>query len=128
MKINYFDGICTIKSENTLADIQKIVKTNKKAAELHDGDGNLLYSAAVAKAGNGGINANGIIYAAVPADDGKAKVVIEIPQVENVRAYIADEYAAFIGSVEAIDNQIKQAVESAAQTNARVREMINMIG
>jgi hypothetical protein len=127
MKINYFDGICTIKSENQLDNIIKTMKTNKKATELYDEDGNLLYSVAVAKSGNGSINANGIIYAAAPADDGKGKVVIEIPQVENVRAYIADEYAAFIGYVEAIDVQIKQAAESAAQVNARVREMINIV-
>lgn len=128
MTINYFDGICTIKSENLLSDIVKVAKTNSKATELRDNDGNLLYSAAVAKSGKGSINANGVIFAADPSDDGKGKVVIEVPQVENVRAYIADEYAAFIGYVEAIDRQIKQAATNAAQINERVRNMINMVG
>lgn len=128
MKINYFDGICTIKSENSLSDIKKVLKSNKKAAELYDNDGNLLYSAAVAATGKGSINANGIIYAAEPADDGKGKVVVEIPQVDDVRSYIADEYAAFIGYIEMIDNQIQQAATDAAQTNERVRNMVNIIG
>ena len=127
MKINYFDGICTIKSENSLTDIKKVLKSNKKAAELYDADGNLLYSAAVAATGKGCINANGIIYAAEPADDGKGKVIIEIPQVDDVRAYIADEYAAFIGYVEMIDSQIQQAAADAAHTNERVRNMVNII-
>lgn len=128
MKINYFDGICTIKSEVALADIKKVLKSNKKAAELYDDDGNLLYSAAVTATGKGCINANGIIYAAEPSDDGKGKVIVEIPQVDDVRSYIADEYAAFIGCIEMIDNQIQQAATDAAQTNERVRNMVNIIG
>ena len=62
MKINYFDGFITFKSENKLEDIQKVVKAGKRAVDLYDEDSNLLYSVGIAKSGKGSINANGILY------------------------------------------------------------------
>ena len=131
MKINVYDNsIVVIKSANKLADVEKVADVAPESMSLEDTEGNLLYSARIAKDGKGTINRNGVQFCPVAADDEMAKITIELPTLGDVAAadYIAKEYSMMLESFEALDRQIKEAAEKVDQARARVRNMINVVG
>lgn len=128
MKITYFDGMVTFKSENQLKDILEVAKKNAKALTLFDDNGDLLYSAGVSKSGRGFVNNNGILYSNEPANDGRAKVTVELPTVEDPVEYIADAFGRIISNCEVIDTQIELAANDVAAMKSYVMSMIDVVG
>lgn len=129
MKINIINDntLLTIKTECALADIQRVAIHKPEALSVMDREGNPVFTIGITKTGSGSINAKGAEFSDVPANDGKAKITICLPTVEDPADYVAERYTAALTNIQAIEGQIRTAITAITSQKNTIKQMINII-
>lgn len=129
MKINIINDntLLTVKTDCALADIQRVATHKPEALSIMDREGNPAFTIGITKTGSGSINAKGAEFAAVPANDGKAKITICLPAVDDPADYVAEQYTAALTNIQAIEGQIRAAVTTITTQKNTIKQMINII-
>lgn len=129
MKISIINDntLLTVKTDCTLADIQSVATHKPDALSIMDHDGNPTFTIGITKTGAGSINAKGAEFASVPANDGKAKITICLPAVEDPAEYVAEQYTAALTNIQTIEGQVRAAVTAIASQKNTIKQMIHIV-
>lgn len=128
MKINIINDntMLTVKTDCTLADIQRVATHKPEALTIVDADGKLIFSIGVAKTGCGCINNVGAEFAPVAATEGKAKITVGLPEVEDAPEYVAEQYASALNHIQTIERQITTALTNIEAKKSAIKQMIEV--
>ena len=116
----------TIKSQHTLADLKKVMKYAPNVLQLADDKGNVVYEVMISGNGYGSIGNIGAEFAPTAGNDGFARIVVDLPECDNVEKYVADTYGIALMRLKEIDDAISSEMGAINEKYAAICNMINV--
>ena len=130
MKVKIFaDGnFMTVKSANKLEDIAALRKSSPEHLVLTNPDtGETVYSAAIAKSGDGKINQIGVEFSPDADPTGYAKVVVPLPACDDLKEYVAENFTVALERLERLDKFITVGLDTLKDKRERIASLIQIV-